>query len=435
MKNSIWKKLSFFPPIIVGMLTLVWANARNSLLHEHQQQPRKVVKTIPVTTSVVVPRIKSYGYAQPSRTWVGMSQVSGEVIYVHEKLKKGEIVHKGTVVVKIDPREYEINITKLNANSDRIDAQLEELRVSMENNKALLKIEQQSLEWNKREVERQKKLMRNNVAAQSTYEAQLRNFLAQKHRVRSLQNSLNLVPTQKKMLLTQKQEIAAQLQSAVRKLRYTKIRAPFTGLVTEVTVTQNQVAASGQVLLRVDDISVMEIEAQFWKKLDHLLPKNEKRILGKKLRENPQLLKQMGVQAKITWEGNGRRLIWHGDFVRFRDDIDPQTRSFGMVFAVYNTPQEDVPIDKRQFMVKGMFCEVVILGKKRAALCIPRHAMHSGNTVYFVDNNSRLQKRAIHVDFWQDNMAIIENLPNEYPKIIVSPVVPAVNNLHVMEGD
>jgi hypothetical protein len=119
---------------------------------------------------------------------------------------------------------------------------------------------------------------------------------------------------------------------------------------------------------------------------------------------------------------------WQAEFVRFSDIVDPETRTMGVVVAV------DDPFDKiipgyRPPLSKGMFARVVLSGKiSMRRIIVPRSAIRAG-TVYVVDENSRLRRRAVKILFSQGNISVIEEGLSEGERIVVSDIVPAVDGM------
>ncbi len=100
----------------------------------------------------------------------------------------------------------------------------------------------------------------------------------------------------------------------------------------------------------------------------------------------------------------------------------------GVVVAV------DDPFDKiipgyRPPLSKGMFARVVLSGKvSMRRIIVPRSAIRAG-TVYVVDEDSRLRRRAVKILFSQGDISVIEEGLSEGERIVVSDIVPAVDGM------
>ncbi|MGB0944345.1 MAG: hypothetical protein ACPGUE_18190, partial [Marinomonas sp.] len=58
------------------------------------------------------PVVTGFGRAKPVTTWDAISEVSGRVVYQHPGLKNGAFISEGTLVLKIDPVDYELDLAQ-----------------------------------------------------------------------------------------------------------------------------------------------------------------------------------------------------------------------------------------------------------------------------------------------------------------------------------
>ena len=82
-------------------------------------------------------------------------------------------------------------------------------------------------------------------------------------------------------------------------------------------------------------------------------------------------------------------------------------------------------------MVKGTFCEVELRGKlRKQQLIIPRSSYNDG-FVYLVDEDSRLVKRKVEVEFSQSNLICLVGGITPGETLIVSDPTPAIEGMLV----
>ena len=80
-------------------------------------------------------------------------------------------------------------------------------------------------------------------------------------------------------------------------------------------------------------------------------------------------------------------------------------------------------------LIKNMFVEVELRGKPRpAGLIIPRAFVHNEH-VFVVNQESRLEKRAVETDFFQTNFVAIKNGLNKGELVVVSDLMPAIEGM------
>jgi multidrug resistance efflux pump len=91
-----------------------------------------------------------YGPVQPARLWTAVSKVAGRVVEIHPRLRDEEILSEGTVLLRIDPVDYDLALAQSRA-------EMAELDVQKQNGRASLDIEQRNLELARRQMERIRK--------------------------------------------------------------------------------------------------------------------------------------------------------------------------------------------------------------------------------------------------------------------------------------
>ena len=115
----------FVPPVLLGIAFIVW-----QMLHTRQPERivsgelARVLRVIDAPQVDVVPRVLGYGTAAPAQVWRAVAEVEGRVIEVHPELNPGAFLKEGDVVLKIDPREFELTASQLEAEIAEVEAQL-----------------------------------------------------------------------------------------------------------------------------------------------------------------------------------------------------------------------------------------------------------------------------------------------------------------------
>ncbi|MEE8296398.1 MAG: hypothetical protein V3R26_01060, partial [Hyphomicrobium sp.] len=148
----------------------------------------------------VIPRVRGYGTARPAQVWRAVAEVRGRVTEVPPELKQGAFLAVDDVVLRIDPREYELEVAQLDAQIAEGQSRLNELDTQAENDRASLTIEQDSLGLAQRDLEHVQGLSKKDMAADTELRSQQRSMLAQQQKVQALKNALNLVPGKRETL-------------------------------------------------------------------------------------------------------------------------------------------------------------------------------------------------------------------------------------------
>jgi len=197
--------------------------------------PEPTVTTAPVARGEIVDRVGATGTLQAVTTVQVGTQVSGTIQELHADFNS--LVRKGQVLARLDPSLFETQIEQARANLIRAQAEVERLRVALEDTRTKLT---RARELSDRQLIPRSELETAEVAVRST-EAQLRSSEAQ------------VVQAQ------------AALNQNVVNLRHTVIEAPIDGLVISRNVDVGQtVAASMQaptLFVLAADLTKMQVIA------------------------------------------------------------------------------------------------------------------------------------------------------------------------------
>lgn len=426
-----FRKWLILPPLVVGIAVVVLlVRNRPELKRKAEQEESRVLRVISVPAVDVIPRAIGYGTAEPGRVWKAVAEVKGRVVETHSVLKPGAMVKKGEVLVRIDPAEYELAMSQLNADIAQVNAQLEELTVKEVNDRTSLKIEEQSLTLAVREFERAESLLQRNASSAGEVDQQERNMLTQRQSVQHLRNSLDLLPHQRKALeatLAVKRAGLAQAQLDVDK---TVIEAPFNCRLGDLSIELGQFLAVGQVLFEAHSIALTEIETQI--PLDQLRnlidPQHRLRVPVNMDQETVKELFDFDVC--VRYRSGDFEAEWEGRVVRIREQIDPRTSTIGLVIAVDEPYQKAIP-GKRPPLVQGMYCEIELRGAvRKGRVVIPRSALHDGH-VYLVGDGNRLRQRVVDIAFAQSNFFCLRDGLQAGERLVVSDPTPAIDDMLV----
>ncbi|MBT4934010.1 MAG: biotin/lipoyl-binding protein [Rhodospirillaceae bacterium] len=422
----------FLVPVIAG--ALVFAIALKSRTSPEQRPAKELmasVRIIEVAKVTLIPRAIGYGNVKPGRIWQAVAEVSGKIVEIHPQLKKGAIVAKGTVLLKIDPTDYRLGIAQAEADLRAINAQIEELNGSQKNTRASLEIEERSLELIKGDFERKRKLHKQGTVSQAAVDQEERNFLKGRQSVQSLRNTLNLIPAERDVLNAQRAQNQTRLEAAHLDLARTEVVAPFDARIAEVNVEATQYTGLGKVLAVADDIAVAEVTAQIpLGRLINLIPPHATMPGGAAglMSKLPDLL---GFEALVRLRASSIDAEWPARFTRINDSIDPETRTAGVIVAVDDPYGQALP-GSRPPLTKNMFVEVELKGRPRPQqLVIPRSSLH-GSNVYVVNSENRLEIRAVEVAFPQTNFSVIKSGLVSGERIVVSDPIPAIAGMLVV---
>ncbi len=415
-------------PVLAGIAAIAFLKQNKMKpVQEPIKEQAKLVRVIEAPSITITPRAIGHGTAKPARSWEAVSQVKGKILEKHPKLLKGGFLQADTVILRIDPTDYELAVARTEADIQATRAQQQELNAKAANTRASLKIEQAALVLNEKELARKRKLIGKGSVSRSDLENQERSLLGQQQSVQSQNNTLNLIPSQKALLEAQLARHQATLATARRDLANTEIRIPFTGRIADVKAEQDQYIREGEILATADDLQLAEVEIQ--------IPMNQmSNLIHSTQSGNPlnaasgSALNSLGLSATVKLEEGELSATWQARVARFSDTLDPKTRTIGVIVEV-EKPYAEVTPGIRPPLFKGLFVTVELAGKPRPdSLVIPRSALHGGK-IHIVNKENRLEIRDITVELTQPEFVVIDSGLNPGEHVVVSDLVPAIEGM------
>ncbi|NQV56241.1 MAG: efflux RND transporter periplasmic adaptor subunit [Rhodospirillales bacterium] len=423
------KRLLIIPPILVGLAVVaLFVAAKNGPTQSDMGEAARKARVIEVPETTVIPRALGFGTVTPGTVWEALAEIQGKIVYIHPHLKAGAILTKGTVVLRIDPADYQLASGEAKADIRAIEAQLAELAARGKNTRASLAIDQKTLEISRRELNRKRQLLRSRAVSQAAVDLEERNLLDREQSVQNLTNILNLMPSENNRLNAQLAVTNIRLEIAKRNLERATITLPFDARIAKVNAELAQFAKSGQTLIIADSIDVSEVSAQL--PIDKMLQLlDPSRINGiKPVNAMHDIENLLGLTPIIRLKSGNLTVEWKGRVARVSDRVDPSTRTIGVIVAV-DDPYQVTKDGLRPPLAKNMYVEVELRGSaQEKQLVIPRTAIRGGKA-FVVGADNRLRIRDIVVRFYLGDIAVLKSGLKAGERIIVSDIIPAIDGM------
>jgi len=431
MNKALRRILTILPIAAAVILVAYLVTHRPGPAKKQVEESIRTLRVITVPAVDLIPRAIGYGVAGPGLIWEAVAEVKGTVNFVDPRLKSGQLIEAGTVLVQIDPSEYRLSVARLEAQIEETKAKRAELVEDEKNIGNLIAIESRSLELAQKTLERKVEALARNAISQDEVDREERNFLQQKQQVQQLSNSLALIPAKKKALESSLAMLRSDLEQAENDLAKTKIAAPYDCRLGEVSLDVGQFLPAGQLLFQAHGIEVAEIESRFRiEELRHLLGEEKrKRFLpGMSTGIFAQLFGD--IRVFVSLQSGDWSAHWQGRVDRLRESVDSGTREMRVVAAVDDPYEKAIP-GLRPPLTAGMFCRVELQAPIRAgSVVIPRSAIHNGS-VFVLDRQNLLQARKVVADFVQSEFVVIKSGLLAGETIIVSDPSPAIIGMKV----
>ena len=372
-----------------------------------------LVETLAAPAQTLQIVVDAQGSVRPADEIDLVSQVPGVVVWKAPQLETGGFFARGDVLLRIDPRDFELAMISAEAAVARARYQLdlaqEEAAVA-------------SQEW-------------------------------------ELVRSLDTEPTDLLLRLPQVRAAEADLLAAEAglsearlRLERTQIRAPFDGRVRETGLDVGQYVAANQSVSRVYGIERAEIvvavphKDMAWLEIPLLLPEMAIASLSSektgtdiaRLTESggprPSPPPTTAPQARVFAEFAGRRHAWDGFVTRTAAELDARSRMMRLVVEV-DTPYAQGGDSDTPLLV-GMFVDVKIFGKSVDGVrVLPRVALREGNIVWVADREGTLHLRPAQVLHVRDERVVVRLDLSDDERIVVSQLSGVTDGMKVRLDD
>lgn len=417
------KKRFLIPGVVAGIAILVLAVlSKSSPQVQANFDKARLVDVMPLTLTNSAPEIVAYGRVEPKNSWQAIAQVSGKVIYRHPELQSGRLLTAGTLVLKIDPLEYQLKQSQAMANVNMAKAQLNRIDQEQKNLISSLSIEKQKLTLENQEYQRKLELQKKNLLSNSEVEAQKQSLLIQTKLVQDLSSSLKLLPDDKKIALAQFNINQALLEDAQRQLDNTHIRLPFDARIAAVNIEQAQAVSVGNSMFEAQQLGTVEIKAQLsLKDAQSLMLSVQRNQLHQGELPN---IEKLGLSANIELQMGNKQHQWPAKLTRIADNINPDQATIGFYLEV----EQDIKalyLNNKPPLTKGMFVSARLQGFSSAHFVISEKALH-GDKIYIMDDNNKLTILPVKIHFRNHQGVAISGDFKEKDKLILNDLIPAI---------
>jgi len=423
---------------LVIMISIV--KLQPNMKHEPAMSLITAVNYVEVKSHIISPEIVGFGIIKPDVSLQAKAEVSGRITYIHPKLKKGEIFEKDTLLLTIDDKDYLLQLKQAQADLLVNKANLQEMTLTIENNKLELDLALEKLTVREAEYARMFKLSKTGVVSKSSLNAEKQNLLRQKQEVQQLENKKTTLPSTLEVMKAQLDISQAKLEKSQRDIARTKVSMPFNGRISEVFTELNQYVTAGGLssagqLFDAFSLNKVMINAQF--------PLNQFRLFAQNFSSQAfahndsspsmkEVLKSLGLSVMVE-DPSGVFKPWPAKVERFSDNLDAKSRTVGIMVSVTDSYKNVIP-GTRPPLLEGMYMKVVLAAKPKAMLTIPRFTLH-GNELFIINEEEKLNRVSLGKLQYHGDLLLIDPKTSKAIKaqdrVITSDVFPAVNNMSV----
>ena len=377
-KSSVMKKL-IAPLLILALSAAIFVAlvSTQPTLQTTVKEPVPVaVRALEINTGPMQLSVNSEGNVQPSVETKLVAQVAGEVIEVSDSLVAGGDFSKGDVLLRLDPRDYEIAVTRSQAAMSRAEA---EQRFAAE------------------EAARIKSLYGDELAS-----------------IAELQNAERLLAVANAALT----DARAALMRATVDLERTVFRAPFNGRVRGEEVDAGQFVAKGSMIATLYDTDRLQVRLP--------LADSQLSYLDASYAQTG-LAGDTPANVLLTADYAGDTQTWRAKLLRTEGDISVKSRFLHVIVEVTNTLSSSgvrLPV--------GLFVNAAIEGRTMDNLVtVPRTALRPDNSVMIINERNQLEFRDVSIFKLSDSDVLISEGLVSGERISTSPLQFVVEGMPV----
>ncbi|MCA9084364.1 MAG: efflux RND transporter periplasmic adaptor subunit [Planctomycetaceae bacterium] len=344
--------------------------------------------------------LTGFGTARADREVILAAQVSGEIDEINPLVKTGNTVRSGGIetspdkpssdrradmLLRIDARDYQHRVEQATNRIAEAETEIEQLKLQKENVTRQLAKATTVLSTLNEEYDRLRQAVQRNVATPSDLNRALLDVQRYEDTIIQLENQASSIPHQ---ITAAEQRLASsrsELQRAQNDLERTVVAPPFDGVISQVFVEKGQFVRAGEQLVRLTDLSRLEIPVSL--SLDDFLSLQSEIDSGRR----PTVRLSENETASPRWTGY---------LTRTAPEADQSSRTVQAFVEVDNASSGNQ-------LLPGTFVHARIDGPRHEnVLLIPREVIQRG-FVYVVDDNNTARRRRIQTGETLQSMAIV----------------------------
>ncbi len=325
--------------------------------------------------------VTTHGTVAPRTESALIPEVSGRVLEISPALVSGGFFADGDLLVRIDPRDYEVALERARASVAR--AASEEARAASE-------------------LTRRRALAARDFASAAQLDEAVRNQAVASAALR---------------------ETRAALVQAERDLARTNLHAPFAGRVRDEKVDVGQFVSRGG--------PIATLYAVDWAEVRLPIPDEDLAFLDLPLVWRGEQPDELGPEVRLFARFGGTEHEWKGRIVRTEGEIDARSRMVHAVARVED-PYGRTDDAERSPLAVGLFVRASIQGKTVPGVAVlPRAALRGDRQVLVIDAEGRLRFRDVEVlRALRDEVVIRAGLESG-ERVCVSPLETVVEGMPV----
>jgi len=349
--------------------------------------------------------IEADGVVVPLREVTLAAEVAGRVRHKSDACNEGQFVRAGTPLLEIEPRDYELDVDRLDREFKQAGHAIEELDEELAQNATTIDLARRQVDLARREAARLENLKAGRIVTESEHDRALREELTATTTLTAAEGQKRVLSKRRNRLVESQLLASTMLEKAKLDLSRTRIVSPVDGVVVEDKVEQDSFVAKGTPLVTIEDTRAAEVKTSL--RMDEV-----SRVWGGRSLVEAGTHDVPELPAKVVFAIGDRRYEWDGALSRQEGrGLDEKTRTLPCRVRVpspaklraldrYGAAMPALPPDAPRSLLRGMFVEVVLaVEPSQTLLSVPMDAVRpSGDVLVMRDGVLRiLRPRPFHV--------------------------------------
>lgn len=218
------------------------------------------VSSVKIIKADLQPAIILHGTTESPRKTSLEAAINADVKKTH--FYEGSFVKKDAVLIELDDREARYQLQQRQADVQDLDAQINAEKIRNSKDKQSLTHDQQLLELAKRALERQLTLVKQKVGSDAAADQAREKMRQEELKVSDRSYAVNDHVNRLNQLNARLKRAQALQDKADLDLERTKIKAPFNGRISKLSVAVGDRVQAGEMLLEMYDTDAVEVRTQ-----------------------------------------------------------------------------------------------------------------------------------------------------------------------------
>jgi len=222
-----------------------------------------MVKVMTVKPETLSPQLILYGRVESPRTaTLRVPSLSFMTEVQTVAMLEGQSVEQGKTLIVLDAQDSELKIKQQLAEIADVQAQIDIEKQNHANNLTALALEKSLLALAEKTLQRNRELQKRQVSSESALDQAKTTVEQQKLVLKNRENSIKNHSARLAQLQARLNRAQVALDSAKLEWERTTIKAPFSGIISMVSVAEGDLVRSGDALLSIYDTQDLEVRAQ-----------------------------------------------------------------------------------------------------------------------------------------------------------------------------